>query len=508
MSISRNPEDMTAVELLHTLAFLRQDYVPDVVARLEQAFDRKGFGDKDIRSWREQFLQIESADSYCPECDKSLFLEYEDLIEGCFVCPGCHKTQEIDYSALENRPFRPGLLDRLLDTFDGELSTESDSEISDEALFKALASSGFPIQSERMEYHKCLFVLRKFTNEDLGAWRQKQIKASVVSIAEADQHMAQTAIENTRAVDDPYTEVLGSSGAERDEINETTIDTVGTAALIEKSLPAEEITNFSDKDIIEALAMHKEDYTPEAREQLRQSLLSRGYAISDLKAWRKGAPLSTEATLLETSRFKPGGLLSKNLVLFYGILIAACFIDMPYSLGFFGAEDAKFPGPLFQIAVVIIFLASVNIPLIFLQWFYRVHKNLKYLEHESPKYHPLFTIAGFFLPVISFFCPYFVAREIVQSGLRSKDNETNYPVDKAMSILNAWWGAFLLLQLVNFWLMYSYGDSWLEKAAWLRFASDIVCVVAAYCAILLVRMIDRLQNARYQALAFTRTTAV
>ena len=145
MTVPRNPDDMTAPEVLQALAFCRHDYTNDITAKLNQSLQSRGYQDQTIRSWREQFLLSKSAKTKCRACREPVIIEYEELVNGSYICPYCEFDQEILYNELDRKVFAPRLIKSLAKIGEVERSADSRVEITDENLLTTLAMTTFPV---------------------------------------------------------------------------------------------------------------------------------------------------------------------------------------------------------------------------------------------------------------------------------------------------------------------------------------------------------------------------
>ncbi len=503
MNISRSPDNYALPEILHALAFMRQDYTSETIDEMKQSLISRGYGDRQIQSWREQFLSVKTAKLKCEECKDGLILDYEDLVRGSFACPLCQHQQQIDYRALDRKAFDPRLVERLGEISATEMAIDLNDTITDDKLIGALALNKHKDFGDTYDYLKYLFVIRKFTNEDLIAWRQDNIDVGSI---ETNCRKCGNGIQPTR--DEliagehscPHCHSVQlieyRTPAARKPVPKTTVEeNIGQV-----NISLHDANHYSDTEIFEALAMRENEYSPESQESLKQALVSRGFTMADVDAWRDGDPLSTEdrAPKPEIGKFKHGGLLTKNLIGFYVVLIAVSVIDMLFSLRFIGGNDIADPGPLVILAAVLMFLALINIPILFLQWFYRVHKNLSYLEVKPRKYRPMFAIAGFLIPVASFFFPYFIGREIIESSLPVDHNASPVPKDRAISSLRMWWGAYLLMILFIDVSLFIDSESFLTTAGLPRAVYNIITIAAAFYAIRFIRIVDKLQREKHR----------
>lgn len=135
---------------------------------------------------------------------------------------------------------------------------------------------------------------------------------------------------------------------------------------------------------------------------------------------------------------------------------------------------------------------------VFIVWFHRAYTNLRAWNHE-PAHGPGWAIGGWFVPILSLFRPYQIAREIWSaSGPASPDDE---PALQAGSpILVAWWTAWIadnILGQITFRVsMNVETPSGLSTATQLQIVNDALMCVAAILALLVVRAITRRQEER------------
>ncbi len=147
---------------------------------MKESLNNKGYNDIHVRSWREQFLLIGLAEAKCLECKEKLVLEYEDLLVGSFQCPHCNYAQNTYYSELNQKAFKPKLLKQLLDMGIAKEPAYSKEELTDEKLFRELILNRHLNHWDRTDYLRGVFVLRKYTNDDLNSWRQENLNVDLV----------------------------------------------------------------------------------------------------------------------------------------------------------------------------------------------------------------------------------------------------------------------------------------------------------------------------------------
>ncbi|MGB8158675.1 MAG: DUF4328 domain-containing protein [Nitrososphaeraceae archaeon] len=132
-------------------------------------------------------------------------------------------------------------------------------------------------------------------------------------------------------------------------------------------------------------------------------------------------------------------------------------------------------------------IISVAGGIFFLWWFYRAYKNLKTLG-IALKSTPRMVIVNFFIPIINFWRPYFVAMEIWNnsdpSALLATEQEGSH--SRGSVIVKLWWittllGIFLtVIESIGFVITYALGN--------------MVSIIAAILQIFMVKEISLRQE--------------
>lgn len=136
--------------------------------------------------------------------------------------------------------------------------------------------------------------------------------------------------------------------------------------------------------------------------------------------------------------------------------------------------------------------------LFFFRWFRLAYLNVRFLTGSPTAHGPWAPVWGFVVPILSLFIPQRLMREIWEDfSLRwIRDPERaagrSYPDD----VVNLWWGLFLLTvisdRVITRFESDLAGAAWF--LAWVWVPADLVNIVAAVVAILLVRNVTALQR--------------
>jgi hypothetical protein len=138
----------------------------------------------------------------------------------------------------------------------------------------------------------------------------------------------------------------------------------------------------------------------------------------------------------------------------------------------------------------------------FLRWQHRAHRNLQAFQAAKLQFTPGWAVGYWFIPIINLFRPYQTINELWRASAPEIEpgNRTAWQAVPAPAIVGVWWACFLItsfLGRLSFRL--STGANTLPEvttASWVTLASDAMDVLAALCAILVVRGIDQRQEAK------------
>lgn len=147
-------------------------------------------------------------------------------------------------------------------------------------------------------------------------------------------------------------------------------------------------------------------------------------------------------------------------------------------------------------------ITLVATAIVFLRWQHRAHKNLRAFQAGSLEFTPGWAVGYWFVPIMNLFRPYQAINELWKASAPDIEpgNRTAWRSLAPPSITGLWWALFLasgFLGRASFRLStHATTLPELTTASWVTFASDAVDIVAAVCAILVVREIDRRQEAK------------
>jgi len=140
----------------------------------------------------------------------------------------------------------------------------------------------------------------------------------------------------------------------------------------------------------------------------------------------------------------------------------------------------------------------VGAGVVWLCWQYRAQSNLPVLGTAGLKYSPGWVIGWWLIPVASYAMPYLTVRELYKASAPGA-GAIDWAAVRTPPLLAFWWIAWVsrtILSLIGFSVAAGSQGSASQAAArqgWL-IASDLVSVVAAALAVLIVREIDRRQE--------------
>ncbi|MEU4120601.1 DUF4328 domain-containing protein [Kitasatospora sp. NPDC028055] len=151
------------------------------------------------------------------------------------------------------------------------------------------------------------------------------------------------------------------------------------------------------------------------------------------------------------------------------------------------------------IAYLLYSLTLVGAMVTFLSWFHRVRVNAEWLSPRGHRHSRGWAIGGWFTPVIFLWFPWRIACDIWQAGVRPDASGVRTPLPT--TLINLWWVSFCLANMVDALGNQDidaarYPDAYQQGAAWL-IASDVLELVAAVLAVLVVSKVTAMQEERF-----------
>jgi len=158
---------------------------------------------------------------------------------------------------------------------------------------------------------------------------------------------------------------------------------------------------------------------------------------------------------------------------------------------------------------VLVFVATA---VAFLMWMHRAYRNLPALGARRLDTTPGWAVGYFFIPFANLFKPFQVVREIWHGstprgggsdGFDGRDNFSFAVPSSGTPALIGWWWAFWIIANVASRASSRATDmattiGGMVLASWVTIASDILFIAAALLAILVVKRIDDMQEAKFR----------
>jgi hypothetical protein len=155
---------------------------------------------------------------------------------------------------------------------------------------------------------------------------------------------------------------------------------------------------------------------------------------------------------------------------------------------------------------VVIFAATA---FAFLMWLHRAYRNLPALGADGLATTPGWAVAYFFIPFVNLFKPFQVVREIWRESTPGREAREVFGGDDDEAArpgappLVGWWWALWLIANVAGRASHQVGDrlgtiEGMLLASWVSIASDALFVIAAALAIMIVKRIDEMQEAKFR----------
>lgn len=189
--------------------------------------------------------------------------------------------------------------------------------------------------------------------------------------------------------------------------------------------------------------------------------------------------------------------------------VASVLVTIPSSLAQLGLadrletgdyDDAELDANDTRAIGIVAFSLYIATAIVFAIWFHRAYTNLRAFGHET-RHGTGWAIGGWIVPILSLFRPYQITREIWWTSAPSAEAGTELP--SGPPVLVAWWAAWItngvLGQIVFRTSMNVNTPSALKVATNLQMGSDVVMLVTAVLAVIIVRTITRRQEERAAA---------
>jgi hypothetical protein len=138
---------------------------------------------------------------------------------------------------------------------------------------------------------------------------------------------------------------------------------------------------------------------------------------------------------------------------------------------------------------------------VLITWLFKCHQILHALKNETLDSYSSWVIVSWFVPIMNFFAPYQVVREI---WWRSNPDVATSSPDNDTSLVTSWWFAWLSVIALSVWQnrIAPYSETpddmvWLEGTEFLNF---VAIITAAVLLAAIVVQLNRRQLARFVAL--------
>ncbi|MGW7443069.1 DUF4328 domain-containing protein [Kitasatospora sp. NPDC054795] len=146
-------------------------------------------------------------------------------------------------------------------------------------------------------------------------------------------------------------------------------------------------------------------------------------------------------------------------------------------------------------------VALVASAVTFVIWFHRVRVNAEVFDPRGHRFRRGWAIGAWFTPVVALWFPRRIAGDIWQAGARPDASGVRPQLPQ--TLLNLWWATFWISNVtgrVGSQYLGSasaqYADGYQQAVGWL-IASDLLLVVAAVLAVLVIRGLTAMQEERF-----------
>ena len=185
-----------------------------------------------------------------------------------------------------------------------------------------------------------------------------------------------------------------------------------------------------------------------------------------------------------------------------GMLREAGDLGAPYEIGESLTELLYVGIALLQL---FLFIATV---VAFLMWLHRAYRNLQALGAAGLDTTPGWAVGYFFIPIVNLFKPYQVVKEVWRESAPGAETGASFGGDYSRSgtpALVGWWWAFWIIaniagRVSDRATTTAESIEGMLLASWASIASDALFIIAAVLAILVVKRIDDMQEAKFRQL--------
>ena len=154
------------------------------------------------------------------------------------------------------------------------------------------------------------------------------------------------------------------------------------------------------------------------------------------------------------------------------------------------------------VQIVVLLITAV----VFLMWVYRVRKNLSALGATNLKHSPRWAVAAFLVPIVNLSRPVSVMQEVWKASDPHAVEDGSWQKARSPRLVELWWGLFAAAEMIDGFVARTsmrgeQSISSLTAFSWVSLVTDLMELVAAALAILVVRAIDARQEAKHRRMA-------
>jgi hypothetical protein len=168
-------------------------------------------------------------------------------------------------------------------------------------------------------------------------------------------------------------------------------------------------------------------------------------------------------------------------------------------------DDANALGILIDANSILLLLLYLGSAVWFLIWLHRAYENLEALSVMRPQYTPGWAVGWFFIPFANLVMPYKILDEVwVKSDpLLNQPGNESWQQPGSSGLLGWWWGFWVVGGIADRIMTGVSGDAETPDQLFLwakvGIVIDALFIIAGFFAILVVRGIDKRQEARIKS---------